>query len=480
MAHATPNIIWIMCDQMRFDCAGFFGHPTVQTPHIDRLARDGVVFNNAYCASPVCSPARASWLTGLYPHAHGQLRNYSSPHREKVGARLNSGSITIGDILKNAGYRCGIAGPWHMGDDHLPQHGFTDFWRTYRYQGRYGDRFFEYLDKQGVSNNYIMKQLPTTIHQDVPHMHHGAYNDPREQRTTWTIDRGLEFLEQCDEQPWFLFLSVKDPHPVIVVPPELLELYPTDQIEMPKTWRDPLEGKPLSQLTKTCRLPKNIDDDAFRRSVAHYFALITHIDIQVGKVIDKLKQMSALDNTIIIFMSDHGEMLGAHGAVGKVLMYEESVRVPCIITHPATLPAGFRVDTPLAGVDLMPTLAELAGLCIEHEIDGRSVATAIQDSCQPKPQPIFSEICTWDALKFKSDTPDDLAATVMVRNGDHKFVWNQSELDELYNLMKDPAEIDNLIHEPSQSDRIGEMKVFINQMVQNTGPGMYDWCTPGP
>ena len=132
MAHSPPNIVLIMCDQMRWDAAGFAGSLIVQTPHLDRLAEGGVCFENTYCASPVCSPARASWLTGLYPHAHLQMRNYSPRRGAQFGCYLPEDRITIGDVLKGAAYRCGMVGPWHMGDDHRPQHGFTDFWCTYR------------------------------------------------------------------------------------------------------------------------------------------------------------------------------------------------------------------------------------------------------------------------------------------------------------------------------------------------------------
>ncbi len=156
MSQSRPNIILIMCDQMRWDAAGFAGSSVVQTPHLDRLAQSGICFENAYCASPVCSPARASWLTGLYPHAHLQLKNYGPGLVGKWGSYLPPDRVTIGDVLKSAGYRCGMVGPWHLGNDHLPQHGFDDFWRTYRYLGKgYPDPLFDSFDRAGVPNLYL-------------------------------------------------------------------------------------------------------------------------------------------------------------------------------------------------------------------------------------------------------------------------------------------------------------------------------------
>ena len=184
-----------MCDQMRWDAAGFAGSSVVQTPHLDQLAQSGVCFENAYCASPVCSPARASWLTGLYPHAHLQLKNYGPNFVGQWGSYLPSDSVTIGDVLKSAGYRCGMVGPWHLGNDHLPQHGFDDFWCTYRYLGKDSpDPLFDSFDRAGVPNLYLKDAEGMTQYGNT--LEFGVITDPRQQRTTWTIDRALEFIQQ--------------------------------------------------------------------------------------------------------------------------------------------------------------------------------------------------------------------------------------------------------------------------------------------
>ena len=146
---------------------------------------------------------------------------------------------------------------------------------------------------------------------------------------------------------------------------------------LPASLRDPLDGKPAFQQRWNFRIPPTVTDEQFRRSMAHYFALITHIDTQVGRIVTALEEQDLLDDTILVFMSDHGELLGDHGFVQKCLMYEGSVRVPCLISWPGHLPRGHRVATPLAGVDLMPTLLDLAGQSPPAPIDGRSVAEAI-------------------------------------------------------------------------------------------------------
>ena len=472
MPTSSPNIVFIMCDQMRHDCGGFAGHPLVQTPHLDRLAQSGTVFDNAYCASPVCSPARASWLTGTYPHWHGQLVNYGPTRSERPGARMRPDAVTVGDVLKGENYRCGMAGPWHLGDDHRAQHGFTDFWRAYRYQGvGHADRLFDYFEQEGVANIY---GKGGDVTDDGYHMAYTTISDPRQQRTTWTIERGLEFLEADDGRPFFLFLSVKDPHPLIAVPPELLELYPEEKIELPPTWADPLEGKPAYQQRETGRLDPQVDAAKFKRMMAHYYALVTHIDAQVGRLLERLEVLDLRRDTIVAFISDHGEMLGDHGFTTKRLFYEGSVRVPCMLSWPQTLPAGRRIAAPLGGVDLMPTLLDLAGAELHHTIDGRSAAAALAQGREPEPAPVFAEISTWRAIQGASDDADELAAHVMVRDGRWKYVWNRFDEDELYDLESDPLEWANLSAvEPARRE---EMQTQICTMLERTGPGPYAWC----
>ncbi len=474
MTAERPNIVLIMCDQMRWDAAGFAGSPTVRTPNLDRLAASGVCFENAYCASPVCSPARASWLTGLYSHAHLQLRNYGPGRKGEFGASLPEDCITIGDVLKEAGYRCGIVGPWHLGDDHRPQHGFTDFWCTYRYLGEHPDPLFGYFEREGVPNLYLSDAPGMTLYENT--LEFGTIEDPRQQRTTWTVDRSLEFIGQKGDAPFFLFASVKDPHPRILVPPELLVSYPEERMPLSASLRDPLEGKPGFQARGKFRIHPSVTDAEFRRMTAFYFALVTHIDTQVGRLLQALEERDLLSNTIVTFISDHGELLGDHGYVEKCLMYEASVRVPCLISWPRQLPAGFRVAAPLAGVDLMPTLLDLAHETPPAPVDGRSVAEAILNRREPDRQPVFAEIASLDAIYHNAQDPEQLAAHAMVRDGNWKYVRNRFDIDELYDLDADPGEMNNLAGDADCANRIASMRGQIAGMIRRTGPGPYEWC----
>ena len=217
-------------------------------------------------------------------------------------------------------------------------------------------------------------------------------------------------------------------------------------------------------------------DDQFRRVIAYYYALITHIDIQVDRLLRALETQGIIQDTIVAFISDHGEMLGDHGFTEKCLMYEASVRVPCLLSWRGTLPAEARVKTPLGGVDLMPTLLALAGEEPPSPIDGRSVAAAILAGEEPTPQPVFAEIASNEAIYRGAQDLEQLAAHVMVYDGRWKYIRNRFDIDELYDLETDAEEMRNLAAQPEHHEQVGLMRRQIAEMVCHTGPGPYDWC----
>ena len=471
-----PNIVWVNCDQLRWDAVGYSGNPVIRTPNIDKLAERGVWFENAYCASPVCSPARASMVTGLYPHAHHQFINYGHDRTEIWGCSMPEDIVTIGDVLHAGGYACGNAGVWHLGPDDSPQHGLSDFWAASSYMsGSFPDPFFRYLEDQGLSNPYgrnaegvfrYGKEFPL-----------GVLTHPGQQRTTWTVNRSLEFLAQDHKKPFCLLVGIKDPHPPCIPPQELLALYPPHKLPFPKNFHDQLEGKPAFQAQTRCRVPPgSINVEDYRTVIRYYYALVTHVDHEIGRLVECLEQKGIFDQTIFVVNSDHGEMLGNHGFVEKCLMYEESVRVPCLISWPDGLPADFSVSAPLAGVDMVPTLLDLVEAPIPKTMDGRSIAGDLCARKQPEVKPIFAEIASDAAIYKKQFVPEQFAAHVLVRDGGWKYVWNRYDDNELYQLDTDPSEMANLAGEFSYSDRISHMRQLILDMLRNSGPGIYDWC----
>ena len=476
---APPDIVWVMCDQLRWDVVGYAGNGVVRTPNLDRLAERGVRFENAYCASPLCSPARASWLTGTYPHTHRLCNNYAPSRKGTEGCALSDGIATIADLLKEHGYRCGNVGVWHLSDDAVPAHGFIDYWCSfsYIYENLPGP-FFGYLEDLGIANPYAL-DAPGVFRYG-REMPLGALTDPRQQRTTWTVDQALGILE-CDRaDPLFLLVGIKDPHPPIIPPPDLLALYPPERLPFPANFHDPLAGKPPSQTRRRGRIPPGSVTTADLGTVMrYYYALVTHIDQQIGRLATALERAGRFDRTIFVVNSDHGEMLGNHGFVEKALMYEESVRVPCLISWPEAIPAGQRVTAPLAGVDLAPSLLDLAGAPLPDALEGRSLAHAITTGTDPEPAPVFAEVASAEAIYGGNRDPEQNAAHMMVLADDWKYVWNRFEVDELYDLAADPAEMDNRAESPSCAARVAEMRRLIVAMLERTGPGLYDWCAGG-
>ena len=473
---APPDIVWVNCDQLRWDAVGYAGNGVVHTPNLDRLAARGVWFENAYCASPLCSPARASWLTGTYPHSHRLCNNYA-PSRDGIeGCSLSDRVVTIADLLNERGYRCGNVGVWHLSDDAVPAHGFTDHWCcfSYIYENLPGP-FFGYLEDLGIANPYAL-DAPGVFRYG-REMPLGVLTDPRQQRTTWTVDQALGVLE-CDRaEPLFLLVGIKDPHPPIIPPRELLAHYPLERLPFPGNFHDPLDGKPPSQTRRRCRIPPgSITVEEFRTVIRYYYALVTHIDQQIGRLIDALERSGRFDRTIFVVNSDHGEMLGNHGFVEKALMYEESVRVPCLLSWPRAIPAGQRVTVPLGGVDLAPTLLDLAGVPLPDALEGRSVAHAITTGTAPEPAPVFAEVASAAAIYEGDRDPAQYAAHVMVLADDWKYVWNRFEVDELYNLAADPAEMGNRAASPPCAQRVAEMRRLIVAMLERNGPGPFAWC----
>lgn len=480
-ANKHPNILLVMFDQMRYDCAGFMGNRQVRTPVMDRLAREGVVFSNAYCAAPQCSPARASWLTGLYPHTHGQLTNYSPRRRTRAGGFLPPNVTTLSDVLADAGYRCGLAGTWHLGNDETPQHGFQAAWDPYKYADP--DTFDSYktnlkehdlLDLYGQGQRGSLGSSVTAVAKGESFVDTSVM--PTEHlRTSWSVDKAIEFVK-TQAEPFFFFLSIKDPHPPILPPAECCAGYDPADISLPRDWQSTLAGRPDFLRDNPLFGAANYTPDLLREIIAHYYALITHIDNQLGRLMDCLNSDAVAEPTILCMLSDHGEMMGEHGCFGKGLMYEGSVRVPCLLHEPSRLASGARIREPFAGVDLMPTLLDLAGVAPPAQLQGRSFAASATTGVEPGFQnTVFAEIGNW--RKTANDaTEADLAQTLMVRRGPWKYIIHRDDtLRELYNLDTDPAEAENRADDPLAATVLSDLHARAVQRLEEDGPGPYQW-----
>ncbi len=447
-----PNILFIMVDEMRFDCMGCAGHATVRTPTLDSLAASGAMFHNAYTVSPVCCPARASVFSGRYPHVHGVTRN-GLPH--------NDGEIFLPSILKHHGYHTAIAGKLHFNLKRF-SYGFDDFW-TFTNEGPAPENgHTAYLRKKHGKSAAKWAVKPGTqpwpndeLGKDV-----GEFAYPLEDfETEWITDRSIAYLRQRAQssQPFVLVTSYLKPHSPSVEPKPYFDLYNPATIPVNPL---PKDAKEQRAKAKGRARRKHIDDEQMQRAMtALYYGAITHIDSELARLFNELNRLNLAKNTIILFTSDHGNMLGDRGLWFKDFMYEGSAHVPLLIKTPTTKPRKF--EQIIENIDLMPTLLDYARIPIPAGIQGRSFKPLLETGKQPN---------------WKNRCISDLTATMYLAGG-WKYIDNHNGAFELYNLHKDPSETTNLANDPGAKSRLHfaqqEIKRWRAQQPPNVAvPGM--------
>ena len=459
MSSKKPNILWICSDQQRFDSLGCYGNRFVKTPNIDALARDGVLFESAFAQSPVCTPSRASFLTGRYPRTTRCRQNGQTiPADEKFVPRL----------LKDAvNYTCGLSGKLHTsycsptvlkGTEHRIDDGYDEFnWSHDPDPSWSTNQYINWLTSKGA-------QFHTPKYKDSRQVREGMSADLHQ--TTWCAEKAINFikLNAAFDEPWLFSVNMFDPHHAFDPPVAYLEKYleRLDDIPLPNYMQGELNAKPLFQRMDH-RHPYNgqlagefpsyddMTDYDHRLLRAAYWAMIDLIDEQVGRLLKTLDDTGQRDNTLVIFMSDHGEMLGDHGIYLKgPYFYEPAIHVPLILNMPGTIPGGVRSDVLVELVDLAPTLLEAAGVQRYQGMQGRSLwkqltGTALPDT--PR-EDIYCEY--YNAMPWHQN-PN--AQATMVRTKTHKLVVvHGTDEGELYDLTVDLGETTNLWSGPTYAD----------------------------
>ena len=352
-----PNIVYVFSDQQRNASWPGGGESQVKTPNADRLAREGAVFNHCISTYPLCSPYRASMLTGRYPQA--TTITFNVPQAQEivydVGAAehgLPTTEITIADILKKAGYATGYVGKWHLypgGGHPVPpgphRHGF-DYWRVVH---GYGDRWHtRWYDDDGKDH-----ELP-------------GYAPVAQ------MDQTLEFIEENADHPFLVVLSWHPPHsPYGGAPQEFIDLYPPDQIKF----------RP--------NVPQKPDMKEFHDAYVGYFSHVSAMDREMGRLMTKLAELGIADNTILVYTSDHGDMLGSHDLWAKRRPWDESINVPFFVRWPGHIPAGARLDQLFSTPDIAPTLLSLAGIPAPSQMQGLDFSPALLGKDMPGPESAF-------------------------------------------------------------------------------------------
>ena len=517
-----PNVLWICTDQQRFDTLGCYGNQFVETPNIDRLAETGTRFSRAYAQSPVCVPSRASFLTGRYPRTTRCRQN---------GQSIPEDEYLITRRFAEEGYNCGLSGKLHLSPadptaDEPVRHaerriddGYGVFhWSHASRQPFLGNEYqADWLQERGVEyeatpfgdSEYVLTSMPAEHHQ-----------------TTWTVQKALNFIEFDSEryaldgfdsdpdEPWLFSVNIFDPHVPFDPPEAYLERYVDrlDEIPLPEYTEGELLDKPLFQrefpgASGGEEFPfEEMDAEDHRLIRAAYWAMVDLIDDQVGRLLDALERTGQRENTLVIFMSDHGEMLGDHGIYLKgPFFYEEAIRVPLVASWPGTVEEGLVSDALVELTDLAPTLLDAAGFERHPGMQGDSLWPILTGQSDPdshrddvyceyyhaleRPEfyedtderGIDSDFHRWlelpdvkpefhDALRSQENRV--LPYATMVRTDRHKLVhFHSLETGELYDLSADPTETHNLYDDPeAQAVKLEMFERLSNRMAQTVDP----------
>ncbi len=434
-AAPRPNVLVIITDDQRWDALGCLGNPLLKTPNLDRLAAEGARFANAFVTTSLCSPSRATMLSGLYAHRHGVLNNFTE-YPDTLPSYPKS--------LHQAGYETAYFGKWHMGETNAaPRSGF-DFWMGHAGQGRYFDNEWNINGRREFIKGYY---------------------------TTVITDHAVQWLQGRHDKPFLMILGQKAPHGGPIEPEpkyaHALDATPVGKPANYDAWRD---GKPawLAEAWPTWHgaggpLYNYRDYDKFVRA---YYGTLLSVDDSVGRVYAALKKTGQLDRTVIIFTSDNGFALGEHGRVDKRTMYEESIRVPLLVRYPPLIRPATVINEMVLNLDLAPSVLDLCGASSLKNIDGRSWKPLLTG--RPR---------GWrDSWLYFYNYENEFPYTPNVR-GVRTDTWKYIRYPhgdghpdrhkaELYNITEDPLETHNLIAEPSAAGRLKELRKEFDRLMR--------------
>ena len=443
----SPNLVFVLVDDMRWDEMGAVGHPFIETPNMDRLGREGVRFANAFATTPLCSPSRASFLTGQYAHTHGIVDNTARPSHDLA---------TFPRALQGAGYATGFYGKWHMGNDDSPRPGFTD-WVAMPGQGEAIDPHLNVNGQKLQAKGYVTDVL------------------------TDYVER---FIKQVGDQPFLVYLAHKAIHPnvvqqddgrVVPMPGQPGGFVAAERHRgryagrtmprRPNAFKPPVDKPALMRQIGTLpplgRETATTDEDIRGR-----VEMLLGVDESLGRILAALEKGGVLDDTVVVFTSDHGYFYGEHGLnEERRLAYEETIRIPLLIRYPSRVKAGSVASEFVLSIDLAPTLLELAGLKPSPGMQGRSLAPIFDGSARDWRESFL--------IEYYSDTVFPRVLNMgysAVRTPTAKFIQYRDlqGMNELYDLRADPYEERNLIDASGSQPLLRAMQAELQELLAAT------------
>ncbi|MFO8007085.1 MAG: sulfatase-like hydrolase/transferase [Candidatus Brocadiia bacterium] len=460
-----PNLLFLYTDEQRFDTMGAYGNRRIETPNLDRLAETSTVFDEAYVTQPVCTPSRSTLLTGLYPHTNGCLAN---------NVPLPADVPCLPQILPRGVYATAHHGKWHLGDEIFPQHGFQhwraieDMYRGYYSPGRCREKLSHY-------QRWLQQERGVEPPEGSDHLNRSQVARLPEElsKPAYLAQEASRFIRANRGRPFVLYVNFLEPHMPFTGPRD--GQYDPAEVPLPDNFEAaPGPAQPLKARSNHLRWSSRFEtEEDWRALIARYWGLCSQVDTHVGTILDALEECGLTDETIVVYTSDHGDMMGSHQLAAKTVMYQEAVRVPLMVRLPGQT-EGRRVRGPVSQIDLVPTLLDLMGAPLPDHLEGKSLRAALTGEVEALTEDIFIEWNGVEGYDPKWQVPGadeqevkasyhDPVRTIITPDG-WRFSCSPLGEHELYNLREDPGETVNLAmqeqHRPVMRELCGHIAAW--------------------
>lgn len=453
-----PNLLFIWTDEQATHTMKVYGNDKIKTPNLNKLAEESFVFKNAYDSQPVCTPARSTVMTGLWPTQNTMVKN---------GNILPKEVECFPEIVNNPEYKTAYMGKWHLGDEQFAQHGFQEWVsmeesnnHSPERKGRKYSDYWHYLKNLGYTPNHTTNLFSRDF----------AASLPIENCKPKFLERNaIDFLKRHKNEPFILHVNFLEPHMPYFGP--LNDMYDPDKVDLPPNFDDPLEeDEPLAYRNTRKRYEEKggygfplKSEKNWRRLIANYWGLVTEVDMSVGAILTALEKFGLDDNTIVVYTSDHGDMMGSHRLLAKDVMYEESAKVPLLMRIPQKGKKQRIIEKPVSHIDLVPTLLDLMDVQTNKEFPGQSLVPLLNGKAVDEDH-VFIQ---WNGFNrtysnyghesnqsFQLKTVHDIYIRTVVSPDGWKLSLSDIDKNQLFNLNEDPYETTNLYYSGRHQDII--------------------------
>ena len=467
-----PNLLFIWTDEQRADTMAAYGNQKIRTPNLDRLAKQSFVFQKTYVTQPVCSASRSSVMSGLYPHTSGVTYN-NIPLSENI--------LCFPELLNDPDYHTAYMGKWHLGNELFPQHGF-DTWISI--EDQYNSFFSEEKDREARSDyhHWLLEKgyQPSNPKENIFSRSFAASLPIEHCKPKFLEEKACKYLEAHQNDPFVLYVNFLEPHMPFTGP--LDDMYKPEDTDLPESFYDSLdENEPLRyRLYRESFIHQYGEkEEDMRQLIAKYWGLVSQVDKSVGTILDKLEEMGLADNTLVVYTSDHGDMMGAHHMVEKQVMFEEAVRVPFMLKAPFISKNQTIIQQRVSQIDIVPTLLDLMGKYIPVSLQGKSLTSLLKGEVMTEDY-IFIEWNPyqnyWQGILKSTQLAGEeeikravLSYTRTVISPDGwKLCLSNSDHSQLFNLNEDPFETTNLFTNPIYQNRIDFLTTKIEEWQKAT------------